>query len=285
MGFVDLHVHSNASDGSFSPSEVVSLAARAGLCAIALTDHDTVDGIGQAETAAKTEGIRLIPGIEISSMYEGTEIHILGLFVQPEEPSLAGILEKFRAIRDNRNRLMLERLAADGMTFKDGQLTGGNPDTVITRAHVARALVEAGYASSLDQAFKRFLKYGGKYCPYKESPPPETAVEALLKNGAFVSLAHPYQYKLGDAGIRRLAARMKEMGMQGLEVYHSSHNQYESGKLQVLAKELGLLPTGGSDFHGAGKPDISIGTGRGGLRVSSLLLDDIDRSRGGATAR
>ena len=281
MGFVDLHVHSNASDGSHSPSEVVSLAARAGLSAIALTDHDTVDGIGQAAATAKTEGIRLIPGIEISSMYEGTEIHILGLFVNPGEPSLGGILEKFRVIRDNRNRFMLERLAADGMTFTNDQLTGGNPDTVITRAHVARALVSAGYASSMDQAFKRFLKYGGKYCPYKESPPPETAVEALLKNGAFVSLAHPYQYKLGDQGIRRLVTQMKEMGMQGLEVYHSSHNQYESGKLQVLAKELGLLPTGGSDFHGANKPDINIGTGRGGLRVSSLLLDDIDRSRGG----
>ena len=150
MGFVDLHVHSNASDGSFSPSEVVSLAARAGLSAIALTDHDTVDGIGQAAAAAKTEGIRLIPGIEISSMYEGTEIHILGLFVNPDEPSLGGILEKFRVIRDNRNRFMLERLAADGMTFTNDQLTGGNPDTVITRAHVARALVSAGYASSMD---------------------------------------------------------------------------------------------------------------------------------------
>ena len=101
-----------------------------------------------------------------------------------------------------------------------------NPDTVITRAHVARAMVEAGYAPSLDQAYKRYLRYGGKYCPRKASPAPEEVVSALLSGGAFVSLAHPYQYNLGDGGIRTLVTQMKEMGMQGLEVYHSSHNQH-----------------------------------------------------------
>lgn len=281
MGFIDLHVHSTASDGSVSPENVVSLAVRAGLDAIALTDHDTVEGIPAARAAAAAQGIRLIPGIEVSSIYQGTEIHILGLFVTPSDPELGRMLEEFRQIRDRRNRQMLSRLEQDGMALTREQLTGANPDTVITRAHVARAMVEAGYAQSLDQAFKRFLQYGGKYCPRKESPAPEVVVSALLAGGAFVSLAHPYQYKLGDRGIRALASEMKDMGMQGLEVYHSSHNQHESGKLQVLAKELGLLPTGGSDFHGAGKPDISIGTGRGGLRVSSLLLDDIDRQRAG----
>lgn len=281
MGFVDLHVHSTASDGTFSPEAVVSLAARAGLDAIALTDHDTVDGVPAAQAAAAGLGIRLIPGIEVSSIYQGTEIHILGLFVTPSDPELRRMLEEFRLIRDRRNRQMLSSLERDGMPLTRAQLTGDNPDTVITRAHVARAMVTAGYVQSLDQAFKRYLQYGGKYCPRKESPAPNAVVAALRAGGAFVSLAHPYQYKLGDAGIRALAAQMKEMGMQGLEVYHSSHNQYESGKLQVLAKELGLLPTGGSDFHGANKPDISVGTGRGGLRVSSLLLDDIDRLRAG----
>ncbi len=281
MGFVDLHVHSTASDGTFSPEAVVSLAARAGLDAIALTDHDTVDGVPAAQAAAAGLGIRLIPGIEVSSIYQGTEIHILGLFVTPSDPELGRMLEEFRLIRDRRNRRMLSSLERDGMPLTRAQLTGDNPDTVITRAHVARAMVAAGYVQSLDQAFKRYLQYGGKYCPRKESPDPNAVVSALRAGGAFVSLAHPYQYKLGDAGIRGLAAQMKDMGMQGLEVYHSSHNQYESGKLQVLAKELGLLPTGGSDFHGANKPDISIGTGRGGLRVSSLLLDDIDRLRAG----
>lgn len=281
MGFVDLHVHSNASDGTFSPAQVVELAASAGLDAFALTDHDTTDGVGEAMAAAGQYGIRVIPGIEVSSIYEGIEIHILGLFVNPDDPALTAMLQTFRRIRDERNRTVLTRLAADHMTFTQEMLTGGNPDTVITRAHIARAMVAAGYVASMDQAFKRFLKYGGRYCPCKASPPPEVTLSTLLANNAFVSLAHPFQYKLGDKGIRRLAEQLKGLGMQGLEVYHSSHNQYESAKLKQLARELGLLPTGGSDFHGANKPDISIGTGRGGLRVTSLLLEDIDRFRAG----
>ena len=281
MGFVDLHVHSNASDGTLSPTQVVELAAAAGLDAMALTDHDTVDGVPEAMAAAEKSGIRIIPGIELSSIYEGKEIHILGLFVNPAAPALTDMLKSFRRIRDERNLTVISRLADDNMTFTQEMLTAGNPDTVITRAHIARAMVAAGYASSMDQAFKRFLKYGGKYCPCKASPPPEVILDTLLENRAFVSLAHPFQYNLGDKGIRRLAEHLRGLGMQGLEVYHSSHNQYESAKLKDLARELGLLPTGGSDFHGSNKPDISIGTGRGRLRVTSLLLDDIDRFRAG----
>ena len=157
MGFVDLHVHSTASDGSCPPEAVISLAVQAGLDAIALTDHDTVDGIPAAQNAADAAGIRLIPGIEVSSIYHGTEIHILGLFVTPSDPVLGRMLEEFRRIRDDRNRQMLSRLEQDGMPLTRAQLTGSNPDTVITRAHVARAMVEAGYAPSLDQAYKRYL--------------------------------------------------------------------------------------------------------------------------------
>ena len=281
MGFVDLHVHSNASDGTLSPIQVVELARAAGLEAMALTDHDTTDGAAEAVEAGERYGIRVIPGIELSSIYEGKEIHILGLFVNLADPALAGMLQSLRRIRDERNQAVISRLAADHMSFTQELLTGGNPDTVITRAHIARAMVTAGYAASMDQAFKRFLKYGGKYCPRKASPPPEEILDALLKNGAFISLAHPYQYNLGDKGIRRLAEQLKAQGMQGLEVYHSSHNSYESAKLKDLARDLKLLPTGGSDFHGGNKPDISIGTGRGGLRVTSLLLEDIDRFRAG----
>lgn len=279
MGFVDLHVHSNASDGTFSPARVVKLAAAAGLAAIALTDHDTTDGVPEAMAAAEQYGIRVIPGIELSSIYEGKEIHILGLFVDPADPALTAMLKSFRRIRDERNLTVLTRLAGDHMTFTQEMLTGGNPDTVITRAHIARAMVAAGYAASTDQAFKRFLKYGGRYCPCKASPPPDVVLGTLLENKAFVSLAHPFQYNLGDKDIRRLTEQLKGLGMQGLEVYHSSHNRNESAKLKNLARELGLLPTGGSDFHGANKPDISIGSGRGGLRVTSLLLEDIDRFR------
>ena len=279
MNYVDLHVHSNASDGTLSPEEVVRYAASKQLKAMALTDHDTIAGITQAETAAAECGIELIPGIELSCFYQATEIHILGLFVDQKDPVLAAMLEKMLISRDRRNEKMLENLAADGISFTKEELCGDNPDTIITRAHIAHALVAKGICSGMDQAFKKYLQYGGRYCPQKEHLSPEEVVKTLISNGAFVALAHPFQYKFGDKKTEELIAHMADLGMKGLEVYHSSNNKLESMKLQEMAVRHHLLPTGGSDFHGGNKPDISIGTGRGGLRVSSLLLEDIKRER------
>lgn len=279
MGFVDLHVHSNASDGTFSPSQVVELAKNAGLDAFALTDHDTTAGVPEALEKGRDLNIGVIPGIEVSSSFDGTEIHILGLFVNSDDPVLAAMLEKMRISRDRRNEKMLENLAADGISFTKEELCGDNPDTIITRAHIAHALVAKGICSGMDQAFKKYLQYGGRYCPQKEHLSPEEVVKTLISNGAFVALAHPFQYKFGDKKTEELIAHMADLGMKGLEVYHSSNNKLESMKLQEMAVRHHLLPTGGSDFHGGNKPDISIGTGRGGLRVSSLLLEDIKRER------
>ena len=278
MGFVDLHVHSNASDGTFSPSQVVELAKNAGLDAFALTDHDTTAGVPEALEKGRDLNIEVIPGIEVSSSFDGTEIHILGLFVNSDDPVLAAMLEKMRISRDRRNEKMLENLAADGISFTKEELCGDNPDTIITRAHIAHALVAKGICSGMDQAFKKYLQYG-RYCPQKEHLSPEEVVKTLISNGAFVALAHPFQYKFGDKKTEELIAHMADLGMKGLEVYHSSNNKLESMKLQERAVRHHLLPTGGSDFHGGNKPDISIGTGRGGLRVSSLLLEDIKRER------
>ena len=279
MGFVDLHVHSNASDGTFSPSQVVELAKNAGLDAFALTDHDTTAGVPEALEKGRDLNIEVIPGIEVSSSFDGTEIHILGLFVNSDDPVLAAMLEKMRISRDRRNEKMLENLAADGISFTKEELCGDNPDTIITRAHIAHALVAKGICSGMDQAFKKYLQYGGHYCPQKEHLSPEEVVKTLISNGAFVALAHPFQYIFGDKKTEELIAHMADLGMKGLEVYHSSNNKLESMKLQEMAVRHHLLPTGGSDFHGGNKPDISIGTGRGGLRVSSLLLEDIKRER------
>ena len=279
MGFVDLHVHSNASDGTFSPSQVVELAKNAGLDAFALTDHDTTAGVPEALEKGRDLNIEVIPGLEVSSSFDVTEIHILGLFVNSDDPVLAAMLEKMRISRDRRNEKMLENLAADGISFTKEEICGDNPDTIITRAHIAHALVAKGICSGMDQAFKKYLQYGGRYCPQKEHLSPEEVVKTLISNGAFVALAHPFQYKFGDKKTEELIAHMADLGMKGLEVYHSSNNKLESMKLQEMAVRHHLLPTGGSDFHGGNKPDISIGTGRGGLRVSSLLLEDIKRER------
>lgn len=279
MGYIDLHAHSNASDGTLSPTQVVELAAREGLRAIALTDHDTVAGIREAEEAAERTGVELVPGIEFSCVWKGTEIHILGLFVDMDDPSFVRQVQELLKVRDERNEEMIRRFQADGMDITLEGLKAGEPDTVVTRAHFARLLVEKGYAATLDTAFKKYLQYGGRYCIRKEKIDPEKAMDILVKNGAFPSLAHIMQYKLGWEEDKKLLAYLKELGLKGLEVYHSSHNASQSIRLQDLAVRYGLLPTGGSDFHGANKPDIQIGVGRGGLKLSYGLLEAIKRAR------
>lgn len=168
MNYVDLHVHSNASDGTLSPEEVVRYAASKQLKAMALTDHDTIAGITQAKTAAAECGIELIPGIELSCFYQATEIHILGFFIDEHSEVLNEGLKHLVDIRTRRNEVMLKRFQDDGFQFTLEDLTGGNPDTVITRAHFARVLVDKGYAPNMGKAFDKYLQYGGKYCMRKE---------------------------------------------------------------------------------------------------------------------
>ena len=279
MKFVDLHVHSNASDGTFTPSEVVALAAEKGLAAIALTDHDTIDGLSEAQAAAAGLPIEIIPGIELSCVYQGEEIHILGIYVDPTDRVFISETDALKEIRKKRNEEMIRRFQNAGISITLDEVMAGNPDTVITRAHFARVLFEKGYVKNMDQAFKKYLDYSGPYCPRKEKITPEHAMKILTDCNASPVLAHPYQYHLGDKKTEELVCYLKDLGLQGLEVYHSSNNQYESGKLRKLARKYDLFPTGGSDFHGSNKPDFRLGVGRGGLRITALLLDDIKRIR------
>lgn len=275
MKLIDLHVHSTASDGSLTPTEVVGLAAEAKLAAIALTDHDTVSGIEEAINAAANLELSVVPGVELSCIYMGKEIHILGLYIDYTDEELLQYLSGTAKKRAERNEKMLEAFQRDGFLITMEDLTCGSPKTTITRAHFARALLKKGYVTSVDQAFKKYLN---PECPYyrkREDITPESAVQAILKAGGFPVLAHPCQYKLGWEKTEELIVFLKSLGMRGLECYHSSNNQNESAKLRKLAMKYGLAPTGGSDFHGAAKPDIKIGCGRGGLRVPALYLDDI----------
>lgn len=279
MNFIDLHVHSNASDGTLTPARVVELAAQKGLSAIALTDHDTIEGIPEALEAVKSLPLEVIPGIELSCVYLGEEIHILGLYVDLTDKKFITETDMLKDIRMKRNTEMIHRFQNAGIDITLSEVQAGNPDTVITRAHFARVLLEKGYVTNMDQAFKKYLSYSGPYCPRKEKITPEHAMKILRDCNASPVLAHPYQYHLGDKKTEELVSYLKEMGLHGLEVYHSSNNQYESGKLKKLAKKYQLFPTGGSDFHGSNKPDIDLGSGRGGLRISALLLEDIKRIR------
>lgn len=280
MKLIDLHVHSTASDGSLTPSQVVERAFQKKLTAIALTDHDTTSGIDEALSAASSLPLELIPGIELSCLYKEKEIHILGLYLDHHDPALVKFLSEARKKREQRNLLILDAFQKDGFAITWEDLIGHHPDTAVTRAHFARALLKKGYVSSVDQAFRKYLN---PECPYyrpRKMISPEESLNAIHAAGGFSVLAHPCLYRLGWEETETLIAYLKELGMNGLECWHSSNTAEESRKLQKLAKSYHLLPTGGSDFHGAAKPDIELGCGRGSLRVSALYLDDIKQAMG-----
>lgn len=274
---IDLHVHSSCSDGTLPPAQVTLKALACGLTAYALTDHDTVKGVDEAKKAAAGTNLEVISGTELSCVFEGVEIHLLGLYVDEHAPTLIEALTNMALNRKKRNEEMLSHFRRDGFSLSFEDLNRGIPDAVITRAHFAGALLKKGYVSSMEQAFKRYLDQGRAYWLPKENFDPEEAIRLIRQAGGFAALAHPLQYRLGWEKTGRLISRLKAAGLGGVEVYYSSHHLDQVQKLRELCRAHHLLPTGGSDFHGSNKPDIRIGTGRGRLNIPDLLLEDIRR--------
>lgn len=278
MELIDLHVHSNASDGSLTPTEVADEAMRMGLSAIALTDHDTIDGIPEILEYTKNKPLEVVPGIELSCYYNNREVHILGFYMDYTNPALNEELSELKKAREGRNLKMVELMQADGLPVTMEKLLHGNPDSVITRAHFARVLVEEGVCKDKEAAFKKYIGIGCKYYLPKPQVTCETAMRILTTYSKGAFLAHPLLYHLGYAQIEELLIYLKSLGLKGVEAYHSSNNAYESDKLRSMALKLGLGISGGSDFHGAVKPNIQMGKGRGGMKISMHLLDEIKKS-------
>lgn len=279
MSFIDLHVHSTASDGTLTPADVVKAAKDQELCAIALTDHDTVAGIPEALQAAKEYQITLIPGIEVTCHAMGKEIHMLGFYLDYKDSLLLDRLESLRKNRASRNERMLEAFQKDGFPITMEKLQHGNPDTVITRAHFARVLVEEGIVSSKDAAFQKYLGEGKKYYIPRSEIKPADAIRYIVDAGGIPVLAHPYEYHLSNAQLVSLIKELKELGLKGIEVYHSNNYQQQSSYLRELTHQFQLVATGGSDFHGANKPDIQLGIGRGALRIHESLLTKLQSEK------
>ncbi len=275
MELIDLHVHSNASDGSLTPSEVADEAIKMGLSAIALTDHDTIDGVTEILEYTKDKDLEVIPGIELSCYYNNREIHILGFYVDYTNPELQKELDILKEAREGRNLKMIELMRKDGIDITMEKLLHGNPDSVITRAHFARVLVEDGICKDKEVAFKKYIGIGCKYYLPKPQVTCETAMNILTKYSKAAFLAHPLLYHLGYNQIEELLIYLKSLGLKGIEAYHSSNNCYESDKLRSMALKLDLAISGGSDYHGIIKPNIQMGKGRGGMRVPMRLLDNI----------
>lgn len=264
---VDLHVHSNKSDGSFGPSELVTMAIKKKLTAIALTDHDTTDGLEQLMQEAAGKPIDVVPGIELSTEYEGKDIHIVGLFINPEQPDFQAHLKSFVESRDARNRKMCANLQAAGIPISYEALLEANPDSVITRAHYGTWLLEHGVVTSVADAFSKYL---GDHTPYfvpREKVTPQQAVALIQKAGGLAILAHPILYRMSRERLDLLVHRLKEVGLTGIEAIYATYSAREENQIRQLALKYDLLISGGSDFHGLAKPRLELGVGYGHLCV------------------
>ena len=274
---IDLHVHSNHSDGTLSPEELVALAESTGVTTFALTDHDTVSGIEKAKAAAQTTStVTVISGTGISAAYKKRDIHILGLYIDETHPTLRAALEDAVSARELRNEHMAERFRSLGIPVTLEDLRRVNPDTVITRAHFAKYLIEHGHVKTSEEAFRRYLNYDAPCFVPREYMQPERAISLILQAGGIPVLAHPLLYKLPPAELEALLKHLKAAGLKGLEVYYSSNTSFDEQICYSLANRFGLLMTGGTDFHGTNKPNLYLGTGRNhNLNIPETLLEPL----------
>ena len=268
MGTVDLHLHSNASDGVLAPGELVRVAAGTGLSVISITDHDTVAGIPEALAAAKVAGIRVIPGVEISTDHKGVQAHILGYFVDYESDAFLARLDSFRLARLERANRILGKLDTLGIVLPRETVSDADEVGVVGRPHIARAMIAHGYVDSMEEAFGRYLSPGQQaYIPRAKLTPAE-AIGMIRAAAGLPVLAHPWSltYLLDD---------LADKGLVGLEVYYRDYDACQVGRLSRIAKEMGLVRTGGSDFHAmdGGPTDL------GQANVPERCVQELDELR------
>lgn len=272
MSRLDLHLHTTHSDGSCAPTEVVNMAHRAGVTALAITDHDITTGIEEAVTAGQGCGIEVIPGVEISSIVGHSELHILGYLLDWQDSELNERLKSLRETRHRRNPRIIERLQALGIdiTYEEVRVLAGTES--VGRPHIARVLMDKHVVASAKEAFDRFLAEGKPAYVPRELPSPAQAIHWIKSARGLAVLAHPTWVKTTDQPLIDLARQLKADGLDGVEVHYSTHTARQTREYLSLAQQLGLLVTGGSDFHGLTKPDIEVGIGKGALHIPTSLL-------------
>ncbi len=279
MTLIDLHTHSTASDGTDTPEELVDLVAKAGIKSFALTDHDTINGFAQAKLRADTLGIKVIPACEIAVEYMGHEVHLLAYWVNTLSPTFLNFLSSLRELREQRNQKILQNLQKLNFKIEMEDVrrkASGN----VGRPHFARVLVEKGYAADIYTAFAVYLgRNGSAYSP-RELYPLEQGLEKLVQEGATVVMAHPcLSLSQSKEDWDKLMRRLADIGLSGVEAYHSS-NTAEQVRLCVdMAKAGNLVLTGGSDYHGLVKPDVHLGIGSLNMRLQEYLLHELQKRR------
>jgi predicted metal-dependent phosphoesterase TrpH len=269
---IDLHTHSTVSDGTDDPAAIPRLAAAAGCSAVALTDHDRLDGVPAAAAAAADVGVRLVPGCELSCADAGT-LHLLVYFVEPGQGPLQDELVRLQQVRDERNRLMVERLASLGMPITYQELDDEAGGIGAGRPHAAAVLVRKGLAQSINDAFDRYLAKGRPGYVEKVRLEVADAVRLARGSGGVPVLAHPLTLGLEPAALESAVAELAGLGVAGIEALYGRYSPAERAALTEMAGRHGMVVTGGSDHHGAYKPDLRVGVGTGDLDVPDAVLD------------
>jgi len=280
---IDLHVHSNASDGTLSPIELLTLADRLKIGALAITDHDTIDGSKSALAAGIPDQLHFITGVEISASrppsFPGPgSFHLLGYRFRTDDPVLNNILRKLQGAREQRNPRIIERLAGLGFDIRLEDAQAETSDkSQLGRPHIASAMVTKGFAGSINEAFDRYLGTGKPAYVDKYRISCSSAIRVISDAGGISVLAHPGLLNITDPHrLDRLIGELKSMGLQGIEVYYPEHTRAQTAQFSKMAIRHKLLVTGGTDFHGAIKPDIQLGIGRGDFSVPYELFKQLE---------
>jgi len=277
MKRIDLHIHTTASDGTFTPEEVVREASRLGLAAVAITDHDTAAGYLAAAAEGERCGLEVVPGIEISTKFHAS-VHVLGYEIDPRSDALDEVLDWMHRDREERNVKLCEMLRGRGVDI-DNERMHERFGTFIGRPHFAEIMVENGIAADMQDALDNLLAKGKPYFIPRSFLPLDRSIELIRRAGGTAVLAHPFQYRLDDAQLRELIEYCLRYGLEGLECRYTGYDAERVAYLEALAEEYGLLKTGGSDFHGELKPDIRLGKGRGELEVPYAWLEALREHR------
>jgi predicted metal-dependent phosphoesterase TrpH len=279
-GYIDLHLHTTRSDGSMSPAEIVMHAKYEGLVAIAITDHDTVSGNEEAILEGRRQGIRVIPGIELSISFGQGELHLLGYYMDYQNEELHKCLVEIRSHRKRRNPLIIQKLKNLGFDLNLQEIRRKANNGNVGRPHIAAAMVEANYVSSYKEAFDLYLRKNGPAYVPKEIMTVGEGISLIRRFGGIPVLAHPMTLDYRSfRDLRTFITHLAKKGLGGIEVYHPGASTRQIQILENIARQLDLCITGGSDFHGLELNTAEAGNGRGIARLPSLLLDSLDSAR------
>lgn len=275
----DLHTHSTYSDGTLAPAQLIQLAAQTGVGAVALCDHNTVAGLPEFLAAAVRSTVKAVPGVEFSTDYGAVELHILGLYIEPKHyRAVEQLLEQMLQRKEQSNLELIETLRGIGIELDYASIKAGTPGGQVNRAVIAAEIVRKGYCESVKEAFSRWLNLScGHYKPPRR-PDALEVIRFIKSIGAVAVLAHPF-LNLDEPALRAFLKDAIPAGLDGMEVYYAGYSPERTALSERLVREFGLLPSGGSDFHGENKPDIRLGTGKDDLQIPMEILEALARRK------